>query len=133
MAALRWFEIPVTDLERAVQFYSTVFNMDVPIKDKRSSHGSLVGVLIDQNGIVGTLTYNNRTPSTPSQTAGIVIYLDVGKEGMDIVLNRVEEGGGQILLPKVNVEKGGKQGTVAWILDSEGNKIGLMDYGPSGF
>lgn len=132
MIALTWFEIPVTDLDRAVQFYSTVFNMDIPIKDKRESHGSIVGVLIDRDGMVGTLTYNRQSASIPSQTEGVVIYLNVGEEGMDVVLNRVVEAGGQILLPKVPVQKGEKPGSAAWILDCEGNKIGLVDYGPEG-
>ncbi len=33
MNAINWFEIPVNDLERAVQFYSAVLGRDMPRMD----------------------------------------------------------------------------------------------------
>lgn len=128
---LTWFEIPVSDLERAVRFYSYVFDVIVPIKDKTASYGSIVGILLEQDGQLVALTKN--TPYVPSKREGCIIYFDVGETGLDKILMRTKRAGGQVLLPATPVQKGGQKGNVAWIEDSEGNRIGLLDYGPDGF
>ena len=40
---------------------------------------------------------------------------------MDNVLARVEEAGGKVLVPKMNI---GENGNIAYIMDTEGNNIG---------
>jgi predicted enzyme related to lactoylglutathione lyase len=71
------------------------------------------------------LTQNTRNPYIPSQTEGCILYLNVGDEDLNVVLSRVEKAGGKILLPITPIEPSGNKGSVAWIMDSEGNRIGL--------
>lgn len=125
MIKLAWFEIPVIDLDRAVKFYNNIFNIDIPILDKRANYGSMVGLLVNQNGIIGTLTQNNRNPYIPSQTEGCIIYLNIDDEDLNVILSRVEKAHGKIILPTTPIEPSGNKGSVAWIMDSEGNRIGL--------
>lgn len=123
MVRVAWFEIPVVDLERAAQFYGTVFQMEIPIVDKRANYGSMVGILVKENGVVGTLTQN--VPYVPSQREGCLLYLNVDDEPLAGVLARVEAAGGQVLLPITPIDPTQTLGHVAWIGDSEGNRIGL--------
>ncbi len=125
MIKLAWFEIPVINLDRAVKFYNHIFNIEIPILDKRANYGSMVGLLVNQNGIIGTLTQNNRNPYIPSQREGSILYLNVGDEDLNVILSRVEKANGKILLPTTPIEPSGNKGYVAWIMDSEGNRIGL--------
>jgi predicted enzyme related to lactoylglutathione lyase len=53
---------------------------------------------------------------------GVTIYLNAG-ENLQVVLDRVEKNGGQILMPKT--AHADESGYFAIFLDSEGNKIGL--------
>ncbi|PZN81694.1 MAG: hypothetical protein DM484_07845 [Candidatus Methylumidiphilus alinenensis] len=123
MVRLAWFEIPVNDLERAVSFYNTVFTTEVVILDKRANYGSMVGLLIQSDTLIGTLTQN--IPYVPSQREGCILYLNVDDEPLQTVLLRVEAAGGQVLLPVTPIDPNRPLGHVAWILDSEGNRIGL--------
>lgn len=52
---------------------------------------------------------------------GAVIYLNANPN-MDDVMARVEQNGGQVLMPKMSI---GEHGNIAFILDTEGNKIGI--------
>ena len=40
--AINWFEIPVTDFDRAIQFYSKIFDIEMPTMEMG---GSLMGFL----------------------------------------------------------------------------------------
>lgn len=100
--------------------------MDIPILDKRKNYGSMVGLLVDQKGMRGTLVQNNENPYIPSQTKGCIVYLKVENEDLDVVLGRLETAGGQLLLPITPIDPSDhNKGSVAWIIDSEGNRIGL--------
>ena len=41
---------------------------------------------------------------------------------MDNILARVEAAGGQVAMPKMSI---GEHGSIAFIIDTEGNKIGI--------
>ncbi|MGR9105458.1 MAG: VOC family protein [Gammaproteobacteria bacterium] len=123
MFRIAWFEIPVIDLERAVRFYSALLNREVPILDKRGNYGSMVGLLTKNDEMVGTLTRN--TEYVPSSREGCLIYLNLDDEPLEPVLSRVEAAGGRILLPITPIDPRKPVGRVAWIMDSEGNRIGL--------
>ena len=57
---------------------------------------------------------------------GAVIYLNANPD-LQLVLNRVEKAGGKILMPKVLIDE--NTGNMAFILDTEGNKVGLHSNG----
>ena len=54
---------------------------------------------------------------------GPVVYLN-GGDDLSVVLDRVEEAGRQVVLPKTPI---GEHGFAAFVMDTEGNKVGLID------
>ncbi|MEM7530907.1 MAG: VOC family protein [Chloroflexota bacterium] len=123
MVRLTRFDIPVLDLERAVEFYTDVFDLDISIRDVRADYGSIIGVMVKDDGVLGTMNAN--LPHQPSQSEGCIIFFNVNDEDLQITLDRVVKAGGHILLPICKVEPTGKRGYVALIVDTEGNRIGL--------
>ena len=56
---------------------------------------------------------------------GTLVYLNVSGD-LDDVLGRVGAAGGEALLPKTALGGDAGGGYVAWVLDTEGNKVGLF-------
>jgi hypothetical protein len=127
MSAIHWFEIPVTDIDRAARFYGTVIGVEVPILDMSAEMGSKLGMLPDRGGVGGALVQNAAHGYTPSMTGSLVYVVIEG--AIDAALGRVEAAGGRVLLPKTLL--GGRQGGgyIAWITDTEGNRVGLYGQG----
>jgi len=114
--AINWFEIPVDDYERAVEFYENILQLDLK---REVMDGFDIAVFpADEAGVGGSLIKADFLK--PSET-GSVVYLNV--EGMiDGVLQRAQAQGVAILFPKTHI---GEPGYIAHIADSEGNRIGL--------
>jgi hypothetical protein len=115
--ALDWFEIPATDLDRAVRFYNTI--LAVEMVRMEVSPGYPMAMFPFSEGVSGAVISGEGY--TPGVT-GTLVYLACGEQGMDAVLGRVEGAGGTIVGPKVDA---GEHGLVAVILDTEGNRVGL--------
>lgn len=118
--AISWFEIPVTDIDRAQRFYEAIFQfsmipLDFPNIKMRmfpvDSPDSIAGALCDSGGF-----------HQPSETHGPLVYLN-GNPDVQIVLDRIEAAGGKILVPKTEISP--EYGCMAVFLDSEGNRIAL--------
>lgn len=118
--AISWFEIPAFDIDRAQQFYETIFgftmqslNMDplkmrlFPIEDKMG----VGGALCDSGGF-----------HKPSATDGPLIYLN-GNPDVQTILDKVIIAGGQIMVPKTEISS--EFGFMAVFLDTEGNRVGI--------
>ena len=118
--AISWFEIPAIDIDRAQQFYETIFgftmqslNMDplkmrlFPIEDKMG----VGGALCDSGGF-----------HKPSATDGPLIYLN-GNPDVQTILDKVIIAGGQIMVPKTEISS--EFGFMAVFLDTEGNRVGI--------
>lgn len=58
----------------------------------------------------------------PSESEGPLIYLNANPD-VQHILNRVEDAGGKIIVPKTEISK--EYGFMAVIKDTEGNRIGL--------
>jgi uncharacterized protein len=115
--AINWFEIPVTDFTRAKKFYETLYGaeiMEVPFPIGK--YGMLPADM--QNGIGGGIVQGQGFE--PSDK-GTIVYLN-GGEDLSIPLAKVESAGGKILMPKTAI---GGNGFMAYILDTEGNKVAL--------
>jgi hypothetical protein len=113
---LCWTDIPVTNLDRSIAFYSAV--LDAPV-NKQTFPDFEFGVLPHaDNNASGCLT---PTPGNkPSQT-GPLIYLSV--EGrLDAAIEATPSHGGTVIEEKHPI---GPYGFRAVILDSEGNRIAL--------
>lgn len=126
MSAIFWFEIPVHDIERACTFYSALLQTELTVQDLTETMHTRVAHLPARGGIGGMLTEGPEQGYTPGP-AGVLIYLNLDGD-LDDALARVEAAGGQVLLPKTGP---GPAGWLAWIQDSEGNRIGIRTPGDS--
>lgn len=111
-----WVDIPVLDLDRAINFYSLILKKEVK---KISEHGCDFALLPHENhNVAGCLTVmENRKPSID----GPLVYVDVEgylAEATEIARNN----GGTVLLA---MEKMGPNHFRSMIIDSEGNGIAL--------
>lgn len=122
--AINWFEIPATDFDRAVAFYSTVLAVDI---QKAEFMGEPQGFFpMDRESVGGAIVKSDRL--TPSAT-GTLIYLNLGTvENLEQALERVESNGGKVCMPKTDI---GDPGFIGLILDTEGNSIGFHALKPN--
>lgn len=114
---LALFEIPATDLNRAVSFYEGILDLKI---EKMEMPGMEIGVFPYENQATTGVIMKGEGYSPSAD--GVCIYLNGGKD-LQIILDKVEQYGGSILVPKSPHADG--NGFFALFLDSEGNKIGL--------
>jgi uncharacterized protein len=115
--ALNWFEIPVTDFERAKKFYEILYDaeiMEMPFPDGR--YGMLPSDM--QNGVGGGIAQGEGF--VPSEN-GSIVYLN-GGDDLNMPLARIEKAGAKIIMPKTSI---GENGFMAQFIDTEGNRIAL--------
>lgn len=111
-----WIDIPVLDLDRAINFYATVLDQNV---QKISEPGFEFGLLPHtDNNVSGCLcVMDDRKPSLQ----GPLVYLNVeGK--LDQAVAATEKAGGKVLKA---AEQIGPYGHRAVIVDTEGNGVAL--------
>ena len=119
--AISWFEIPTIDINRAQQFYETIFGISMipmdlpnikmrmfPLDDMMTQVG---GALVDSGG------FHNA-----SATDGPLIYLNANPDVQN-VLDKVVAAGGSIMVPKTEISP--EYGFMAVFMDTEGNRIAL--------
>ena len=117
MAFLHWFEIPATDIERAVAFYRATFHVELKIEDFMDDR---IAVFVRADGEhPGCIM---ASPRLQPHGDGCRIYLD-GGDDIHATLARAVAAGGQCLLPVMTLPDG--NGDIAQFRDSEGNIIGL--------
>lgn len=119
MNALTWFEIPVTDLDRAQRFYEGLLGKSL----RRETLGPQTMAIFPYEagtGVGGCLAAEAGQPGPARE--GTLVYLAV-EPTLDGVLERLPRVGGQLLLPKESLPNG--LGVFAHIVDSEGNRVGL--------
>ena len=116
--ALNWFEIPVTDIDRAKAFYGEVLGSELKAFSVAELGDRTERMLPYQDGVGGALVQHD--DYIPSQ-AGSVVYLN-GGDDLSVPLGRVEKAGGKVLAEKMGI---GENGFIAFFLDTEGNKVGL--------
>jgi predicted enzyme related to lactoylglutathione lyase len=111
------FEIPATDISRAINFYQALLDIKI---EKMDVEGMQMGILPYEGQMVTGIII--KADGYKPSADGVTIYLNAG-ENLQVVLDRVEKNGGQILMPKT--AHADESGYFAIFLDSEGNKIGL--------
>lgn len=115
--ALNWFEIPVSNFDRAKLFYESILGITMQRMDMGPS---IMGMFSgDQNAVGGAIVQDEHCQ--PSST-GTLVYLN-GGEDLAAILARVAPAGGEVVVPKTDIGNG--FGFFAHFLDSEGNKVGL--------
>jgi len=114
-----YFEIPVTDLNRAVQFYTNVFNFTFENEIMDSYEMAFFPFKLENTGITGALAKGDVYKPTKN---GVIIYFNT--ENIDETLKKVQSQGAEILYPKTFNEDYGFY--VAEFKDSEGNRIAVQ-------
>ena len=116
--AINWFEIPVDNFDRAAEFYNKIFNYEMPTQE---IGGSLMGFLPFEEGKgVGGAIIKGEGFEPSSQ--GTTVYLN-GGDDLSVVLNRVENAGGKVIIPKTEITP--EIGFFAMFHDTEGNRLAL--------
>ncbi|SHI77055.1 VOC family protein [Aquimarina spongiae] len=111
------FEIPATDISRAIRFYHTILELDI---EKMEMPGMEMGIFPYQNQTVMGVIMKGED-FKPSAD-GVTIYLN-GGNNLQTILDKVEKNGGSIIVPKT--AHADESGFFALFLDTEGNKLGL--------
>ena len=110
-----WFDIPCADLDRAAEFYRSVLGCEV---FKEEFDGTSFCVLEHEQGNGGCLI---EAASEPTETGGILVYMNVDGRIHDAVAN-VEPHGGKVVQAVHGI---GPHGFRAIVVDSEGNRLAL--------
>ncbi|HEX9372288.1 MAG TPA: VOC family protein [Roseiflexaceae bacterium] len=117
-----WIEIPVKDLDRALQFYQAVFGLqeaEIAADDVRRT--TVLASTTPEGGAGISL---NQTHNFEPSDKGTLVYFDAS-EDVTSHLSRVTQAGGRIIEPKTSM---GEAGYYATILDTEGNQLALYSY-----
>lgn len=120
--SISWFEIPVTDLNRAQRFYETVFGIHLMPMDMPNIKMRVFPVDDLMTGVSGALTDTGGEFHKPSANEGVLIYLN-GNPDVQRVLDKVESAGGKIVVPKTEISP--EHGYMAVFIDTEGNRVGI--------
>lgn len=115
------FEIPATDISRAINFYQAILEIRI---EKMDFPGMEMGILPYEEQVVTGIIIKGEGYQPSAD--GITIYLN-GGENLQIILDKVEKNGGKILVPKT--PHADESGYFAVFNDSEGNKMGLHSPG----
>jgi len=135
---IKWFEIPVADMNRAINFYSKVFTF---IQfDLTEFNGVAHAIFKPSNKtsdfqMSGALVENR---NVNDQKTGAILFFN-GDLGMTDILERITKNGGEVTLGKTLIKNRLQDGSVivpktlidqnvgyvAYFYDSEGNKMGL--------
>ncbi len=111
------FEIPATDISRAINFYQALLDIKI---EKMDVEGMQMGILpYEGQTVTGVII---QAEGYKPSAEGVTIYLNAG-ENLQVVLDRVEKIGGQIIMQKT--AHADESGYFAIFLDSEGNKMAL--------
>ncbi|WP_421309046.1 VOC family protein [Aeromonas veronii] len=113
------FEIPVTDMQRAIAFYSAVFDIEFERADIDGNEMALFPLIDGAEGCSGALA---KGESYVPSLDGTRIYLTVNN--IDRVMTAALSAGAKLLYPVTLV---GEAIKVAEFQDSEGNRIALLD------
>jgi len=111
------FEIPVTDMDRAIAFYRGVFEM--PLR-RDVVDGCEMAFFPRDDGRPGASGALAKGDAYRPSRDGSLVYFDV--DDIDVVLERAKARGSTVLYEKTKI---GAAGFVAELEDSEGNRIAL--------
>lgn len=114
---IKWFEIPVTNFDRAIAFYKAILEVDI---QETEIFGTKMGFFpSDGKNVSGAIVQGE--DYKPSAN-GVLAYLN-GGDDLEAVLNKIEPNNGKIIVPKTLISP--EMGFFGIFIDSEGNKIAL--------
>lgn len=120
---LVWADLPVKDMVRARKFYSHLLGH--PVEDMPGQEDKVALLMQPGTGneMDAAIDLATEAMTEPSTTHGPVIYISANGD-IDGMLTRAEEAGGRIMQPKQDFGQYG--GWLAYIVDTEGNLVGLQ-------
>ena len=121
--AISWFQIPVIDFDRAVKFYNTIFATELTLTEGLGNKVAMFPYERSPDTVGGALY---KGPGFEPSDKGTLVLLNAGDD-LAPVLERVEEAGGKITLPKTQISS--EFGYIAHFIDTEGNKVALHSKG----
>ncbi|MDP4264442.1 MAG: VOC family protein [Bacteroidota bacterium] len=117
--SLNWFEIPVTDMQRAKHFYQVIFSLHMNEMEMPGIKMAMFPYEPMSGKASGALAQSD---SHKPGMDGPIVYLNANPD-MSTVLEKVEMVGGKILMPKTLISP--EIGFMAFIADTEGNRVAL--------
>lgn len=116
-----WFEIPVTNLEKAKAFYHQVTGYSLKDEDMGPSKTAVFGYSGSQDMDASNAVSGHLYEGKPgAKGSGNTIHLAVGD--VDEALKRVGPAGGEVVSGIIHIGAG----RFAYCLDPDGNSIGLF-------
>ena len=115
------FEIPATDISRAINFYQAILEIKI---EKMDFPGMEMGIFPYEEQVVTGVIIKGEGYQPSAD--GVTIYLNGGKN-LQVILDKVEKNGGKIMVPKT--PHADESGYFAVFNDPEGNKMGLHSPG----
>lgn len=113
--AINWFEIPVTDISRAIEFYQNIFSIKFTTMEMGEANLAMFPMEFQPSGAL--VQGDGYAPSKE----GCIVYLNAeGK--MEEILNNIANVKCEIIMPKTAI---GEFGFIGKFIDSEGNLIAL--------
>ena len=116
--SLNWFEISVSDINKAKIFYETVFGIKMDQREMLDAQMAFFPMEEGNGKSSGALV---QSPMHKPSAEGALIYLNANPNLSD-VLSKIEQAGGKITMPKTQI---GEFGYMALFLDTEGNSVAL--------
>jgi predicted enzyme related to lactoylglutathione lyase len=116
-----WFEIPVKNMDRATQFYETVFDLRLARHQIGALHMAWFPWNEAGQGASGSLVQKDDF-YRPSMD-GVLVYFTAPSGDLSVELGRVQGAGGKVILSKTLITE--EIGYMAAFVDSEGNRIAI--------
>lgn len=115
-----WIEVPVQNMDRAIQFYNSVFGWDLKVMEM----GPLLMAWFPSDeqaiGASGSLVCSPDHYET-SDKAGPLVYFTC--DGVQKTLDKAISAGAKLLIPVTQISE--DVGFMSVVLDSESNRIAL--------
>lgn len=115
-----WFEIPVTNMDRAIRFYETILEIKLTPTKILTYEMALFPEIVDGLGTPGALMLHKTF--IPSDK-GVLIYITPPSGDLAFELSKVDVAGGIVLQEKELITE--EIGYWGVFLDTEGNRIGI--------
>jgi uncharacterized protein len=116
--AVNWFEIPVTNLDKATALYSAMLDIELK-REVFMGVPHAIFATADRSGVAGALISDPKR--APKRGTGTTVYLNA-IDGVERCVSRAREAGAKVILPATSI---GEMGTIALIEDLDGNVVGL--------
>lgn len=113
-----WAEIPVTDMEKAMAFYTTVTGYTMTLSTDGPNPMAIFDAAKNATTVAGHLY-----PGKPAEPGtGPTVHLAVS-DSVEQAMDRVKKAGGTVVSPTIEIPTG----RFAYCLDPDGNSFGVFE------